>query len=84
MRKPKIIDIKTRKPVFTKSVIDTEQFLDMLDAVESVAEELGYKSHDIIKEMEFNGRLSYEFRQKYYDQLEELLYELYERVQAKS
>jgi hypothetical protein len=83
MRKPKVIDIKTRKPVFIKSVVDVDQFLDMLGAVESIAGELGYKPHDIIKEMEFNGRLSYEFLQKYYDQLEELLYELYERVQTK-
>jgi hypothetical protein len=83
MRKPKIIDIKTRKPVFTKSVIDVEEFLDMLGAVESMAKELGYTPQGI-REIEFNGRLSFQFRQKYYDQLEELLYELYERVQAKS
>jgi hypothetical protein len=68
--------------VFTKSIIDVDQFLDMLSAVESIAEELGYKPHDIIKEMEFNGRLNYQFRQEYYDQLEELLYELYERIQT--
>jgi len=65
-------------------IIDREMFCDILDAIRDVIEELpnidGSTAINILKEMRFVGCFDYNYRNKIYPELEELFYELYERV----
>src|SRR5215467_6453802 len=73
-----------KKVVLTKMIIDREMFCDILDAIRDVIEELpnidGSTAINILKEMRFVGCFDYNYRNKIYPELEELFYELYERV----
>ena len=84
--KTKVVDIKTRKPIFTKTIVTRFAFYDLADAVGKNIEELGLspdklkKSLEILEDIKFCASLNKEVRDSYYPQLEELMYELYERV----
>ena len=84
--KSKVVDIKTRKPVRIKVAVDRDTILDVLDALEQSLEELDLHpdnridAENTILEMKFCACFNPEFRRDIYPDLEELLYELYERV----
>jgi hypothetical protein len=85
----KVIDIKTRKPVYAKVLISQPEFIDLLETMERYIEHLRAKregdfdeSLEIIKEMKFCGTFNFKFRQETYPQLEELLDEIYAEIHS--
>jgi len=88
MRKAKIIDIKTRKSVFTKTVVTREEFLELVDATKDIVSELRNVDKkvitDLLTEMKFCACFNEKFRNRTYEDLEDLFYDLYERVNGKS
>ena len=79
----KVINIKTRKPVFTKTLVTRDEFFDMADAVKDTLAELRNidisTAVKILNEMKFCACFDYKFRQDIYPELEELFYDLYAR-----
>jgi len=86
----KIVDMKTRKPVFTRTEVTREEFIDLANAVESCLSELEgtpnvdtSKARSLLHELRWCAANNRKFRIDTYPELEELFYELHERAQTK-
>lgn len=88
MLKPqtKIVGFPTGEPVFAEVIVDRHAFCDLADAVFENIKELGLPSKNeeeakrTLTTMKFCACFNREFRNETYKELEELMYELYERV----
>jgi ribosome-interacting GTPase 1 len=76
---------KTRKPVLVKKSVSREEYIDLLETVETYIKKL-YPNNDtsmkIIQEMKFVASLNHKFRENTYIDLKTFSDVLYERIHA--
>jgi hypothetical protein len=81
----RVIDIKTRKTVLTKTPVTRDDFWDLVEATKEVVRELQgvnmKQTLNLLAEMKWNAAYNQEFRNKTYLELEDLFYLLHERTQ---
>jgi hypothetical protein len=82
---------RPRKPILAKVLISQYEFLDVLETVEKYIGHLRplrkNQKHlddalEIVKEMKLVGMLNFHFRQETYDQLQDLLDDMYAEVHS--
>jgi hypothetical protein len=87
MHTEKIISIKTRKPVLTKTIVSRDEFAALVDKTMELTNQL--KNVDtkaivnLLAEMKFSACFNEKFRNKTYPELEELCNDLRKRINAK-
>ena len=82
----KVINIKTKKPVFTKTFVTREEFFDLAKAVLDILPELKNVDVPIATKLlyliQWDAAYNEKYRNDTYPELEELFYELYPRTQG--
>jgi hypothetical protein len=87
MHTAKIIDIRTRKSVLTRTIVTREEFAALADKIRDLAKQLRNTNTrttiDLLAEMKLCACFNAKFRNKTYPELEELYNDLRKRINKK-